>query len=184
MKQERGALVLWDPLGGGGCLAGLSAGGAALPEGLQKPIELNKDTAPVFDESGRCFISRLESGDVLAQAQAALQWMRRRFAWVCVAGSGEAAWLALALAAQLPVERLALCHGEKPASCNRELARIAAFVRRNLSLIAAEILLVDVSAAQAQRLARRVSRHCEIRCMEGRQLGLEQLLGEWKLPNA
>ncbi len=180
MKQERGALVLLDPLGGGRCLDGLSAGGAALPEGLQKPIEPNKDTALVFDESGRCFISRLGGGDVLAQAQAALQWMRRRFGWVCVVGSGSMAWLALALAAQLPVERLALCHEEGAAPCCRELARIAAYARRNLSLVASDILLVDVPAADAHRLARRVSRHCEIRRTEGRLPSLEQLLAEWE----
>lgn len=179
MKQERGALVLLGSLGGGGCLDGLAAGGAALTESLRKPMGSNRDTALVLDENGRFFISRPEGGDMLAEAQAALQWMRRHFDWVCVAGSGSMAWLALALAAQLPVERLALCHEERPALRSRELARIAAFARRNLSLIAAEILLVDVPEAQA-RLERRVSRHCEIRRTEGRLPGLIKLLEEWR----
>lgn len=176
MKQERAALVLRDPLAGGSRFDALPA--IALMEDIQKLTESNKDTALVFDESGRCFACGAGAGDALSRAQAALQWTRERFGWVCVAASGGAAWIALALAAQLPVERLALWQDAVPQG--RELARIEAFARRNLSLVAAEILLVDVPAADAHRLARRVSRHCEIRRMEGRMPVAEDVLGAWR----
>lgn len=86
---------------------------------------------------------------LLPQAQEALWRLRQDCGWVCAAASGWMAALAIALAAQLPVDRLALVDGRMfdpggPAP-NRELAKLARYARRNLALVASEVLLIDAT---------------------------------------
>ena len=119
-----------------------------------------------------------ESGRYLSRAQTALQELRREAEWICLAGSGAAAWIALALAAQLPVERAAIWMDGKPC-LNRELHRIQTFARRNLSLLISEILLVDGTAGDYRRLAGGLGRHAGLKCVNGAALRREDLLGSW-----
>lgn len=133
MQVERGILHLSDPLdgktGGHGCL---STGEMTL----------------VFNENER----------YLSQAQQALWEMRRRCSWICVSARGRAAAIAIALAAQLPVDRLALgsfrLFAPEAVHLPRELVRIRSFARRNLPLVASRVLLMEADAGEARRLVR------------------------------
>lgn len=130
MEQNRGVLFLADPL---------KAESAA-----RMKSEYANSMTLIFDENGR----------YLSLAQAALWRMRQRYGWVCVAAEGNAACIAAALAAQLPVDRLALAGsglflpGTK--SLPRELARLNAYARRNLSLVVSEILLIGAQNGEVR----------------------------------
>ena len=133
MEETRGVLFLADPLRA-----------VALPQRQLK----NPCTALIFDENER----------LLPQAQEALWEMRRRCGWVCVAASGAAVGAATALAAQLPVDRLALAdsalfagRGER---LPRELSRLKRFARRNLALVTSELLLVNAAPGEIASFAR------------------------------
>lgn len=126
-------------------------------------------TTLVFDEGGR----------FLSQAQNAFQQLRMRAEWICVAASGAAVGIALALAAQLPVERLALWLDGAPRIRNRELHRIHGFARRNLSLVVSEILLIDAGEADERRLVRGLGRHARVRYATGWELLPGDLLERW-----
>lgn len=134
MDQSRGILFLADPL---------SAQSAA-----QRKSEYTNSMTLIFDENGR----------YLSHAQTALWRMRQRFGWVCVAAEGEAACIAVALAAQLPVDRLALTDSmlfmPRQRGTNRELSRLRAYARRNLSLVVSEILLFACREAEAKGFLR------------------------------
>ena len=132
MEEKRGVLFLADP-----------TRAVALPQEQLK----NPCLALIFDENER----------LLPQAQEALREMRERCDWVCVAGSGAAAIVAAALAAQLPVERLALADGAlfgRGARLSRELSRLRRYARRNLSLVVSELLLVNVAPGEISAFAR------------------------------
>ncbi|MBQ8507719.1 MAG: hypothetical protein IJ466_09860 [Clostridia bacterium] len=120
-----------------------------------------------------------EDGRFLSQAQNALQQLRGQAEWICVAASGAAVGIALALAAQLPVERLALWMDGAYRIRNRELHRIHSFARRNLSLVISEILLIDADEAAERRLARGLGRHVRLRYAAGKDLLPGDLLERW-----
>jgi len=153
MWKERGILLLADPIRGGSRFSQMHIEGTGL----------------VFDESEPCF----------AQAQRALQKMRREYSWVCAAASGAAVSIALALAAQLPVDRLALWKDDTPALRPRQLVRLDAFARRNLSLIVSEILLVDADDHDARRLCRGLGRRSGVRCVCSEELKPGDLTEDW-----
>lgn len=102
----------------------------------------------VFDASSRR----------LPQAQTALWQLRRECDWVCVAARGACGCVAAALAAQLPVDRLVLAGNRLFAPVNdnwpRELRRLNAFARRNLSLITAQLVLVAPEGREVRRMLR------------------------------
>lgn len=154
MAQRARLLIMEDPLSGSNLFSQMHLPGTAL----------------VFDEGGR----------FLPRAQAALQDMRRESDWLCAAGSGAAAYIALALAACLPVERLALRLRDAPRrGPNRELRRLRAFAWRNLPLVVSEILLIDGDEALARRFLRSMNPHAKLRCASSEELGAQLLLGEW-----
>ena len=109
------------------------------------------------------------------RAQDALRELRRRCGWVCVASGRGCAGVALFLAAQLPVDRVALLGGTPfsplpaggTAARRRELRRMDALARRNLALLVAEILLVDVAEDEARRLICGLGRSGIVRAQRG-----------------
>lgn len=132
MEQNRGILFLADPLRE-----------KAAPQTQMKYANL---MTLVFDENER----------YLSLAQAALWRIRQKSEWVCVAAEGKAACIALALAAQLPVDRLALADSDvfsgRRRGVPREIARLEAYARRNFSLVVSEILLIGAREAEARRM--------------------------------
>jgi len=154
MKERRSLLILADPFSGTSRFSQMKIQAVTL----------------VFDEDGR----------YLSQAQRALQNLRSEAEWVCVAASGAAVMIALALAAQLPVERLALWMEEKPRQrIGRELHRIHTFARRNLSLVVSELLLIDADEADERRLMRGLGRLASVRSVAGKDLQPGDLLERW-----
>lgn len=162
MDQVRGVLLLADPLRA-------ERSGSVAMDGKRQSLQMRNGQGVAeldFREDERC----------LPQAQAALWELRRRCGWICVAAEGAGAGVALALAAQLPVDRVALIgetpldslagHGRRSARA-RELIRVNAFARRNLALVIAEVLLVDVDEAQRRRLIRGLGRADGVRWMDG-----------------
>ena len=75
--------------------------------------------------------------------QAALQRVREEFGGASIQAVGSGCFPALALSAQLPVERLALIAPERAPYAFRRMER---FARRNLSLCVCDILAVDGEA--------------------------------------
>ena len=151
--EKRGILLLNDPL-----------------RRTSRFSQMHKDTkALVFREDER----------FLPQAQAALYRMRREYGWVCVAASGCSVGIALALAAQLLVDRLALWMETAPKERPRELMRIDGYAKRNLSLIACGILLVEPPEDRLRMLMRGLGRGCELRCVDAAALTEEDMIGEW-----
>lgn len=124
MQQKRGVLCLND------------APFCALKQEIQTVQRL------VFDENE----------PLLPQAQQALWQLRCKCDWVCIAAEGEAALVALALAAQLPVERLALMGRWR--SCSKKMARFRAYALRNLPLVIANVLLIAAGDEEIAALLR------------------------------
>lgn len=153
MRQESGILFLSDPLGGF--------------KGLRSKADTNAITL-VFSENER----------YLYQAQQALWELSKRCSWVCISARGDAAPVALALAAQLPVDRLALSGFSLFASrcLPGELARLRVFARRNLSLVASQLLLSDMEDREVRRLIRGLGSG-EICLLE--KWGLDELTAPW-----
>ena len=85
----------------------------------------------------------------LNQAQTALWELRKRCGWICVAAGRRGAGVAAALAAQLPVERIALtgsCLFDRSGPrLQGQAARLERFARRNLALVISEVLLIDAT---------------------------------------
>lgn len=137
MLQEQGILYIPDPLKG----ASLS-----FPAGHTKEITL------VFDENER----------YLYQAQTALWELRKECGWVCVCAEGISSAVAFALAAQLPVDRLAITAPDLFSTADRRLSRkssrLRAFARRNLSLVVSQILLADTDERQMRGMLRILGR--------------------------
>ena len=169
MNQMRGVLFLADP---------------RMPAApLQKHIANTTVKTLTFDEGGR----------YLSLAQAALWRMRLNCTWVCVAAEGGAAAVALALAAQLPVDRLALmgsgifiagAKSSGPArggracrksdfavlpreeAASRELMRLKRYARRNLALVVSEMMLVNAPEEEIRGLMWGMGRRkvCALEC--------------------
>ena len=123
----------------------------------------------VFDENGRC----------LSRAQEALWKLRRQCGWVCIAAEGAAAYIALSLAAQLPVDRLALQGGwiSRSEKLPRELNRLRAFARRNMALVTAQLLLYDPAETELKRMLRGMP-HAQV-CVLREAARPEALLAPW-----
>lgn len=152
--MERGILLLADPLRRGSRFSQMQM----------------QCTTLVFDESER----------YLSQAQAALHRARKEWEWICVAASGAAVGIAFALAAQLPVDRLALWLDDTPQLRPRQILRLDAYARRNLALVVSEILLIEAREDAARRLARGLGRSYGIRCMDSAGMSAAELTAPWK----
>ena len=158
MDQVRGVLFLCDPLR------------ADLRE---RNIERMLRSA---DDVGRRLLSVAfpEVEKCLPHAQAALWELKQRCGWVCVAAARGCAGVALSLAEQLPVDRVALIGGTPfsplpeggTAARRRELKRLDAFARRNLALLVAELLLIGVPADEVRRLACGLGRNVRLRAQQ------------------
>lgn len=122
MEQNRAVLFLVDP----------QSGPPQFPRNVEFPV-----ITLIFHENER----------YLSQAQTALWELRKSYPWVCVAAVGAAASIGVALAAQLPVERLILVNshlfGPEWVRLTRQLARLRRYARHNLALVVSEIVLVD-----------------------------------------
>lgn len=93
-----------------------------------------------------------ENEPLLPQAQEALWCMRRLCDWICMAAEHERVFVALALAEQLPVERLALMGEWMDVQCiHRDLRRYAL---RNLPLVVADAVLMGASSRELQTMLR------------------------------
>ena len=94
--------------------------------------------------------------------QTAYYEVRRRCAVPTIVARGQACWAALALAVQLPAERLALLDAGAiglryaPAETLRTVARLRGFAVRNLSFCTADILVLDDRADALARAVRRL----------------------------
>ena len=163
MDQLRGVLFLSDPLRAG-------ARGRNIERMLRSADDVGRRLLSVaFPEVEKC----------LPHAQAALWELRQRCSWVCVAAERGCAGVALSLAEQLPVDRVALVGGTPfaplpeggSAARRRELKRLDAFARRNLALLVAEMLLVDVPADEVRRLACGLGRNVRLRAQDDADWG-------------
>ncbi|MGN0184904.1 MAG: hypothetical protein ACI4AL_07275 [Aristaeellaceae bacterium] len=158
MDQSRGVLFLSDPL-----RADLR--GRNIERMLRSADDVGRRLLSVaFPEVEKC----------LPHAQAALWELRRRCSWVCVAAERGCAGVAMALAEQLPVDRVVLIGGTPfsplpeggTAARRREMRRMDAFARRNLALLVAELLLVDVPEEEMRRLACGLGRNVRLRAQQ------------------
>ena len=163
MDQLRGVLFLSDPLRAG-------ARGRNIERMLRSADDVGRRLLSVaFPEAEKC----------LPHAQAALWELKQRCGWVCVAAARGCAGVALSLAEQLPVDRVALIGGTPfaplpeggTAARRRELKRLDAFARRNLALLVAEMLLVDVPADEVRRLACGLGRNVRLRAQDDADWG-------------
>ena len=163
MDQLRGVLFLSDPLRAG-------ARGRNIERMLRSADDVGRRLLSVaFPEVEKC----------LPHAQAALWELKQRCGWVCVAAARGCAGVALSLAEQLPVDRVALIGGTPfsplpeggTAARRRELKRLDAFARRNLALLVAEMLLVDVPADEVRRLACGLGRNVRLRAQDDADWG-------------
>ena len=93
----------------------------------------------------------------LIQAQAALWELRKRCGWICVAADRGGAGAAAALAAQLPVERIALTDSRlfdrSGPRLQGQAARLERFARRNLALVISEVLLIGATDREIRGFA-------------------------------
>ena len=163
MDQLRGVLFLSDPLRAG-------ARGRNIERMLRSADDVGRRLLSVaFPEVEKC----------LPHAQAALWELRQRCSWVCVAAERGCAGVAMALAEQLPVDRVALLGGTPfaplpeggSAARRRELKRLDGFARRNLALLVAELLLVDVPEEETRRLACGLGRNVRLRAQDDADWG-------------
>lgn len=163
MDQLRGVLFLSDPLRAG-------ARGRNIERMLRSADDVGRRLLSVaFPEVEKC----------LPHAQAALWELRQRCGWVCVAAERGCAGVALSLAEQLPVDRVALIGGTPfsplpeggTAARRRELKRLDAFARRNLALLVAELLLVDVPEEETRRMACGLGRNVRLRAQDDADWG-------------
>jgi len=94
-----------------------------------------------------------------------LQKAQRMFAekgFYAIAAEGNGCAVALAVAAQLPVEQLTLENcgifdRERLKNAPAQLRRIAAFARRNLSLVASEIRFISTPEGEIRRISESIS---------------------------
>lgn len=163
MDQLRGVLFLSDPLRAG-------ARGRNIERMLRSADDVGRRLLSVaFPEVEKC----------LPHAQAALWELKQRCGWVCVAAARGCAGVALSLAEQLPVDRVALIGGTPfsplpeggTAARRRELKRLDGFARRNLALLVAELLLVDVPEEETRRLACGLGRNVRLRAQDDADWG-------------
>lgn len=106
-------------------------------------------------------------GDLLSSVQEGL-YRARRPGGVCIAAEGEMWAAALALAAQLSVERVALIEPtdrfRSPSNDQeRQLVRLKSFVRRNLFFCVSDVLMLEGDGEPAGRLDALCRRMCNAR---------------------
>ena len=134
MNQTRGILFLADSMNA--------------DRASQRQIQYTDSITLIFNENER----------YLSLAQAALWRMRQKHGWVCVAAEGKYACVALALAAQLPVDRLVLressLFAQRKARLPKDLLRLESYARRNLSLVVSEILLIGTQESEVRGMLR------------------------------
>ena len=133
-RDAVGCLLIDDPLAGEGTLPGLSS--------FVDTADLH---AQPFRWSG--------TSELYGALQFALHALRQACAEATVAARGLGCGAALALAAQLPVERMALIEPRLalprrlersvPASLRRQVRRLCGFARRNLSLCVCDALIIE-----------------------------------------
>lgn len=164
MDQSRGVLLLRNPLDSAGVREG------TIEQMLRSADDVGRRLFSLgFSEGERC----------LPRAQDALRELRRRCGWVCVISERGCAGVALFLAAQLPVDRVALLGGTPfsplptsgTAARRRELRRMDALARRNLALVVAELMLVDVPEDEKRRLVRGLGRGGTVRAQRSADWG-------------
>ena len=165
MDQSRGVLLLSDPL---------------RVDAQERIIEQMLRSASEGDVGRRLLSVAFPEGEkCLPRAQAALWELKQRCSWVCVAAERGCAGVALSLAEQLPVDRVALIGGTPfsplpeggTAARRRELKRLDGFARRNLALLVAELLLVDVPEEETRRLACGLGRNVRLRAQDDADWG-------------
>ena len=171
MDQVRGVLFLCDPLRAG-------AQGRTIERMLRSAEDVGRRLLSVtFQEAESC----------LPRAQAALWELKQRCGWACVAAERGCAGVALSLAEQLPVDRVALIGGTPfsplpeggSAARRREMRRMDGFARRNLALLVAELLLIDVPEDEMRRLASGLGRNVSLRALHG--AGPDSLVEAWQI---
>lgn len=98
-----------------------------------------------------------DGGICLSRAQQAIADLRRtcELVWICARGVSAPA--AIVASEQLMVDRLLIC-GDPFADPVPGMRRMIAFARRNLSLIAAECVLIGADARCARQIAQRMGR--------------------------
>ena len=173
MDQSRGVLFLSDPLRAGaqGRIIKRMQWSAAEQVAGHNLLQID------FPEVERC----------LLHAQAALWELKQHCGWVCVAAERGCAGVALSLAEQLPVDRVALIGGTPfsplpaggSAARRRELKRMDGFARRNLALVVAELMLIDVPEDEMRRLVAGLGRNVSVRAPHG--AGLDSLVEAWQI---
>lgn len=136
MDLQRGILFLYDPEHGKGL--------------LPRPERTSRDDVRSvrYTDAAQC----------LSDAQNMLYALHTGIRHTCIVSEGRTCCIALALAAQLTVDRIVLCGPDIFAAQigggDRTLRRIEGFAVRNMPLIAAEIILIDVDRAQIRMLIR------------------------------
>ena len=110
--------------------------------------------------------------DLHGRLQEAYYQARKGCAGQGIVARGAGCWAALALAEQLPVDRLILIGFDAPDTPRRELARLRAFALRNLSFCVCDALLIDEGRPGFARAVRR------LRGLRGRQFAL-RVRADW-----
>ena len=129
-----GCILIDEPTSGENLLSGLSFPDGIAPHAFHRPAGERP----------------------LPALQTLLQRVRREYGAACVLARGTGCMAALALAEQLPVERLALVEPAcEPAWALIRARRFTGFAMRNLALCVSDALIVDGADA---RLARRLER--------------------------
>ena len=158
MDQSRGVLLLRNPLDNA--------------DARERTIEQMLRSTSKGDVGRRLLsVDFPEWERCLPRAQAALWELKQRCGWVCVAAERGCAGVALSLAEQLPVDRVALLGGTPfsplpeggSRARRRELKQMDAFARRNLALLVAELLLVDAPENEVRRLLSGLGRSVTVR---------------------
>lgn len=120
-----------------------------------------------LNESGVETFFAQQGADLLSSVQEGL-YKARRPGGVCIAAEGEMWAAALALAAQLSVERVALieptdrCRSPRN-DWERQIIRLKSFVRRNLFFCVSDVLLLEGDGETARRLDALCRRMCNAR---------------------
>ena len=134
-RQRIGCLVIGNGMSGEGALSGLSAA-----------LEEDGVTAAAFCASG--------GRGLHLELQRAYQAVRRECGVSSIAAAGVGCEAALALAGQLPVDRLVLLTGESwggrgmlPAALSGPMRRIRAYARRGASFCVADVMILQFGAA-------------------------------------
>ena len=104
--------------------------------------------------------ARMRDENLHARLQAGFQEVRRESGAAAIIALGAGCPAALALSAQLPVDRIVLLDDGRAPRCDvpsawlRQVNRIAGFARRNMSFCVADALLISMGGDSARRRMR------------------------------